>query len=162
MRIPMMRHFSTRGTDLWSVIFAVCAILTGGLSYGSSSSRVDKCLIIGILIMSIFSVISGGVLVALSVQYICTEYSGGQYSTELVMHSVLCTVGVTTIVMSLVSSSLACQSLCCRPKTTLFLDSQVIYSKTRDPDHAFITGEIHQSESQELAESKHFMYKQFK
>lgn len=108
------------GTGIWTSVFFFVA---GGLSIGSSYS-VNGCLVIGTLVMSIFSSIVGGILLIMS---------SISMSFERVKESEVClglqiVVGLLQLVLPVVSSALACHATCCRPKMGTDTGHQVLYT----------------------------------
>ena len=108
-------NFGVFGTGIWSSVFF---FISGGLSIGSGKNS-HSCLVIGTMVMSIFSAISAGILVIFSglglgidecYHYHCNE------SETITLHVVQLMAGLTEIVMAITSAILSCKATCCRDK----------------------------------------------
>jgi len=149
------------GTGIWTSVFF---FVTGGLSIGSGTSA-NSCLVIGTLVMSIFSAICGGILLIINSISLGVESYYFSYQWSAVCLGLQIVVGLTQLVLAVVSSALACHATCCRPKVDPEPGNQMVYTSPESGDitqHGQIQGgllgrQILQT-SENGPESTGFMY----
>lgn len=128
-------HFGVFATGIWSSVFF---FISGGLSIGSGKNP-NTCLVVGTMVMSIFSAISAGILVIFSGLGLGIDECRGYYAhcNELglhAMHILQLLAGITVMLMAVTSAILSCKATCCRDKEVGPSPYRVMYRPDGDLD----------------------------
>merc|ERR1711872_616217 len=126
----------TLGTGIWSSVFF---FISGGLAIGGAQSG-KKCLVVATLIMAIISAVSAGILLIMSAIFLpihdyysdYDNYPTGSYNyynyynvkNTVPSMSLLIAMGVTMLIVAIISAALTCKPLCCRSDDQRAVHSQ--------------------------------------
>jgi hypothetical protein len=116
------------GTGIWVSVFF---FISGGLAIGSAKSS-NSCLIVGTLVMSIFSAITAFLMILFGSLNWTFNHCNYYRNTDITGNHIYpfqILAGLVVLVLAISSSALSCQATCCRPKRKSS-DQQVVFSPT--------------------------------
>ena len=120
------RNFSV-GAGIWTSVFFV---VSGGLAIGGARSG-SKCLVVSTMMMSIISAVcAGGLLIASSTGWDINTYGPNSYYSSGVSvtgYVLLVLMGLTMLIVAIISASLTCKPLCCRPVKQELVSTSLCY-----------------------------------
>merc|ERR1711981_61356 len=121
--------FGGIATGIWSSVFF---FISGGLSIGSGRNT-NSCLVIGTMVMSIFSAISAGILIIFSGLGLGLDcYYRSDCTQVEILHGLELVAGIVEMVIAITSSALSCKGTCCRDKLNTSTTFKVMYRADDD------------------------------